>query len=403
MTYYLMHEDDIVALFNFEDNSIDSIQLSPDQELYPVGVQNGLQLKKWMQQRTIPVTRERIQYELKELQEESTLSLVFKNLCLSLSDHYWVKEIAEEYTWSDVNLYENEFKSAYTLNLKEDNADIGGKTNFTPSASLKGDLRKKWIIDEHGKRILIKGNYEGNTIQSISEVLASKLHRQQGWQNYVDYHFIRITADGESVLGCACENFTNINTEFVPAIDVINSRKKRNDESYYEMFISECVNHKIFEDKIRSFLEYQIMTDFVISNTDRHFNNFGIIRNSKTLEWLMPAPIFDSGNAMFYKSRYIPNETELLKIKVTSFLEDEVKLLKYITDAGRNLVDISKLPDSQQVYELLKKDSRLSEETYERILSAYMSKVQYLLEFKDGAHIWDYDYFKKRKRLSRFH
>lgn len=399
MTYFLMHEDEIVALFQYEEGEIDAIQLSPDTELYPVGVQEKQQLREWLKQRTIPVTRDGIEQELKEIQEVSTFHLAMKNLCLSLTDHYWVKEITKEYSWADVNLYQNDFRAALTLDLKDDMADICGKTNFVPSASLKGDLKKKWIIGENGKRILVKGNYEGSTIQSISEVLASKLHRLQGWQNYVEYSFLRITAEGESVLGCACENFTDIDTEFVPAIDVIHVRKKRNDESYYEMYLSECVKHGISEEQIRSFLEYQIMTDFILSNTDRHFNNFGIIRNSKSLKWLKPAPIFDSGNAMFYKSSFIPSPAELLKIKVNSFLEEEVNLLKYITNTGRELVDLLKLPKDQEVYQLLKKDSRFSEEFCLKILSAYRTKIRYLSDFKSGLRIWDYNYKKKQKKF----
>ena len=40
------------------------------------------------------------------------------------------------------------------------------------------------------------------------------------------------------------------------------------------------------------------MVDYIIANEDRHFNNFGIIRNSDTLEWVSAAPIFDSGTSL---------------------------------------------------------------------------------------------------------
>lgn len=32
-------------------------------------------------------------------------------------------------------------------------------------------------------------------------------------------------------------------------------------------------------------------------NKDRHFNNFGVLRNTETLEWLGMAPIYDSGSS----------------------------------------------------------------------------------------------------------
>ena len=32
------------------------------------------------------------------------------------------------------------------------------------------------------------------------------------------------------------------------------------------------------------YLEYQILTDFIITNTDRPFNNFGVLRDANTLK-----------------------------------------------------------------------------------------------------------------------
>lgn len=38
----------------------------------------------------------------------------------------------------------------------------------------------------------------------------------------------------------------------------------------------------------------------IIANEDRHLNNFGVIRNAETLEWLGFAPIYDSGSSLGY-------------------------------------------------------------------------------------------------------
>lgn len=77
---------------------------------------------------------------------------------------------------------------------------------------------------------------------------------------------------------------------------------------------------------------YQIITDFIISNSDRHLNNFGILRDSSSLKWVSYAPLFDSGNSMFYKSSYIPVDRALLKLEVTSFRSKELQLLRYVTN-----------------------------------------------------------------------
>ena len=41
-----------------------------------------------------------------------------------------------------------------------------------------------------------------------------------------------------------------------------------------------------------------MVLDYIIGNHDRHTNNFGLVRNADTLEWIGPAPIFDSGTSL---------------------------------------------------------------------------------------------------------
>jgi hypothetical protein len=48
-----------------------------------------------------------------------------------------------------------------------------------------------------------------------------------------------------------------------------------------------------------------IVLDFIIMNEDRHFNNFVAVRDSETLEWKGFAPIYDSGNSLWYTSDFI--------------------------------------------------------------------------------------------------
>ena len=78
---------------------------------------------------------------------------------------------------------------------------------------------------------------------------------------------------------------------------------------------------------IQSFMDYQTLTDFVISNTDEHLQNFGILRDTESRKLIGPAPIFDSGNSMFYADdRKIPyTRAGILGRKITSFYQSEEK------------------------------------------------------------------------------
>ena len=389
--YFLLHENLKIAVITVNNfGSITEIGLSSNTDTLrhlPVGVTNKLELKEWIEHRGIPVTRQRLNLDLRSMHISSPFELMLRNNGLSLTDHYWICERDCEYTWETINLYLNDFKSTYSLDLRDDVKSIAGKTNFIPSASLKGDLKKKWIIDTNGVRRLVKGNYNNTCRQSISEVLATKIHKIQNKFSFTPYSLIEISSDNQVTIGCECPNFTSINTEFVSAIDIIDNLKKPNDLSYYEFFIKVCENNGV---DIRGFLEYQILSDFIISNSDRHLNNFGILRRSDTLQWVCPAPIFDSGNSLFYKSSYIPIDKGLLKLEVTSFLSKEVQLLRYVTNRG--LLDLKLLPNDNFLYNLLLKDINTRDEVNERIVKAYNKKIKYLNDFQNGADIWSYKY-----------
>jgi hypothetical protein len=43
-----------------------------------------------------------------------------------------------------------------------------------------------------------------------------------------------------------------------------------------------------------------LVFDAVIYNEDRHFGNFGVLRNNRTGEIVAPAPLFDNGQSLFH-------------------------------------------------------------------------------------------------------
>jgi hypothetical protein len=50
--------------------------------------------------------------------------------------------------------------------------------------------------------------------------------------------------------------------------------------------------------------------DYLIVNRDRHYNNFGFIRDAESLEWHGLAPIFDSGTSLWSDTGYVGSETQ---------------------------------------------------------------------------------------------
>lgn len=399
--YYLMHRNDIVTTLSFDiiSGKIMQVGRKVNKELLPPGANLTQEdLKKWWERRAVPLNQGNIKLLLRENQIPTTQSYLLQNLGMSLSDHYWINPVDICYQWKDVNLFTNDFRDeignfGFKESLSENNriVNLQNRTIFYPSASLQGELQKKWVL-QNGKRYLIKGNYGNSCQQSINEVIASMIHEKQENVSYTKYRLCDIDVAGNKGIGCLCEDFCTEDIEFISAYDIVNSAKKKNDISIYEHFIGICMQNGLEEEKVREFLEYQIISDFVITNTDRHLYNFGILRDSKTLAYLKMAPIFDSGNSMFWNWKQVPCIRELLDITVNSFLTREAELLRYIKDTAR--LDMDKLPSEDEVMELLCLD-QLCEERSVDILKGYKGKVQLLELFQSGEKIYQYGFAKK--------
>ena len=103
----------------------------------------------------------------------------------------------------------------------------------------------------------------------------------------------------ENVPYSICNDFINAETELVNAWEVMLTVKQPNDVSLYRHYVNCC--EKLEISNIVDALNQMITLDFIIANEDRHFNNFGLIRNAETLEWIGVAPIFDSGSSLGYE------------------------------------------------------------------------------------------------------
>lgn len=139
--YILQHEDTKLAVFQYNGINIETesiainnktMHMLPFLQLSSENI--AAKLVKWITNRGIPVTRDNIKYDIGNL---TTLEFLMKNLGLSLTDQYWFNRVDDLKTWNEINLYNNDFKSVYTLDLENDIKDIADKTNFIPSASLK--------------------------------------------------------------------------------------------------------------------------------------------------------------------------------------------------------------------------------------------------------------------------
>lgn len=387
--YYLMHKDIRVCLMEIsEDGSLGSVRRNEAAAAhFPLGGQmNNMKFHEWWKDRAIPKTRHGAKNALQRLGYSSTNSALVNNLALSLSDCYWIQPRGENLTWRDTNLFTNDFVDTFgELTINRDHMiDLRKETRFN-CATSQGELQKKWCIDKDGRRYMIKGNYGQSYQQSLNEIFATKLHEQQGFLQYTPYFLARVQVDGNiEGIGCMCYDFCSENIECISAWELLQTVKTRQNESYYYPLKKVCLGLGMSEQDFTDFMDYQIMTDYLISNTDRHMNNIAVMRNPDTLQLMGFAPIYDSGNSMFYNIPYENlSHIRIDEIKTHSFVERESRLLQYVRD--RSLVDIDKAEMDFAVYELdvVERQIRIP-----KLKELYEKKREKLKSFQNGKDLW---------------
>ena len=226
-----MHKDVPVCLMEIGDEGdLHNVRRNRDALAhFPIGGQmNDVRFHEWWRDRAIPKTRHGAKTALQKLGYSSTRSALVNNLALSLSDCYWIKPRDEDISWRDVNLFTNAFVDTFgELTINRDYVlDLRKVTRFN-CATSQGELQKKWCIAADGRRYLIKGNYGESYQQSLNELFATRLHEQQGFDNYTPYTLVRLQVDGNvEGLGCMSYDFCSEESESISAWELLQTVKR---------------------------------------------------------------------------------------------------------------------------------------------------------------------------------
>ena len=185
-------------------------------------------------------------------------------------------------------------------------------------------------------------------------------------------------------LGCMCYDFCSENLECISAWELLQTVKIKQNESYYYPLKKVCLSLGMAEQDFTDFMDYQIMTDYLLTNTDRHMNNIAVVRNPDTLQILGFAPIYDSGNSMFYDIPYEAlSRMRIDDIKTHSFVEKESRLLQYVQN--RSLVDTDRADMDFSIYEMEVVERRIR---IPKLKELFERKQENLRAFQAGKDLW---------------
>lgn len=122
-----------------------------------------------------------------------------------------------------------------------------------------------------------------------------------------------------------------------------------------------------------------LVVDYLILNEDRHLNNFGMLRNADTREFIGAAPIFDSGSSFGY-SAHLQNIMSQ-KLKSKPFKNTHPEQLKLVTSF--DWVDFEKLEKAADEIDRIFAvgDRIIGESRRKLVVKAFMKRVEDLFEF----------------------
>jgi len=212
----------------------------------------------------------------------------------SINDSYLVLEENDPTTFSECNLFENDFNvalqiAAYSGVISGDALRSGG----VPSElTTSGSFPKAWRIVD-GKRMLFKagdaGPHTSRQLTPFSEHLASQVANAMGI-NAVTYQLERWRGQ----ICSTCELMNTKDVSFVSLYSVLTRKQisRFGLDSALEFF------YAISPETSTAFVS-MLTFDSVIANKDRHFGNYGILRENATGEVIGMAPLFDHNLALF--------------------------------------------------------------------------------------------------------
>ncbi|MDR3185896.1 MAG: HipA domain-containing protein [Christensenellaceae bacterium] len=338
-------------------------------------------IRDWWKGRAIPASRDGLRDLLDPLDIAFPQQLLDKSFGLSLSDHYWICPQNIELKWADINFFYNPFSedvgNLLFRKLDWDGLDTSAISLNSPDNTSDGVLKKKWKII-NCKRFLIKGGSTYNQ-EVANEVLTSRICKRLGIP-FVNYEIIKLDGKQYSV----CEDFINVDTELITAWHIMNLIKKDNSTSDYDSLIAKVEELSIVD--VRRKIDMMLTLDFIIVNTDRHYNNFGFIRNPNTLEWLSVAPIYDSGTSMWCRELSSNINPVSIQIESKPFRSRHDKQIKLVKDFSWLNLDALDGVENEYAEILSKSVSDASElaDRHKKLCLALRKRIELLKKVVDG-------------------
>ena len=294
--YSLRLYDEELLTFSLKDGGLEGLKaevLSVNEgrkSVFPLDLEvTGDGIIRWLERRVIPKNRAFVDEILKALGLSVNDKKGIIDVCkgLSLNDSYWVVPLGFTGSFKEYNLYENRFSNVLSLVAYTGIGQSRAVFTTSPELTTNGMLRKAWRYIEGEGIYLYKGGTEGaaNTgREPYSEFYACQIAER------MRLHAVHYDLENwKDILASKCKLFTDIDTAYIPIGRLVRTGGIKACLEFYATISKEAVEE----------LKSMLVFDAVIYNEDRHFGNFGVLRNNHSGKIIGAAPIFDNGISLF--------------------------------------------------------------------------------------------------------
>lgn len=292
------------------DYSVSIVSMNKAKENYPEKVHDNQSLLEWLKKRMIPRNRAFVKEILSSqgLQRHHLTDFLDTCLDLSVNDVYWVTKKEFTGSFKDYNLYENSFSEALSLVAFTGYSDTIKELSPSPEMTTNGMLPKCWRRI-NGTLFLYKGGtnsleFSNGGNEPYTEFYASQIAEVMGI-DHVAYNLEK----WKNILASTCRNFTSLDHSFVPIGKLLQDGTLTS--------LVEVIKKNNAYDSFKD----MILLDAVLLNEDRHFGNFGFLKNNETNQYEKMAPLFDHGISLL---SHLSNKDILNNGKVEQYIKNHI-------------------------------------------------------------------------------
>ena len=280
--YLLMNKDVCILHFSCAHNEFGEVLFAEEEWLVkyrPIGY-HGLQ--SFLEQRRAPKHRAHIRELLEQCGCGDMEGFLRVTHALSLNDTFWVKGTESPLNWKDVSLYRNEFNEVISRAAFDGTFVSERVSSTSPEFGTDGGYAKCWLR-EKDEIYLYKGGSALYEVEPLSEYLAAQL-AEQICPSYTAYDLS--LHHGKPVSKCSL--FTSESQGLAKAGRIFDEERTMPQLLQYFSSIGS-------EDAFRR----MCVLDALILNPDRHYENFGVLFDTETMQILCMAPVFDNNRSLF--------------------------------------------------------------------------------------------------------